>query len=175
MIGGKFLTSAQGVEAAAILFELNTEPKQVMRMLREADLLDACATDASAAPAEDHAQRLCLHWYGFVHAAVVAGLMVHAPNVVTVSYLRSTRYLLKGRSLSDAVCDSFVDTYFTPYMELLVLERLKECPARFFRLTLGLERMEDVPPRAAALVAGAMAMTLGAVFDKLERYDIQAE
>lgn len=171
MSAKKTLSSAEGVEAAAILFELNTDPEQVRRMLEEAGLPTANGKESPAARRE----RCLLHWYGFVHAAVVAGLMVHAPNIVTASYLRSTRYLLKARGQKDTVCDAFVDTYFAPYMELLAREEQKECPALYFRLACGLEDIRAAPPRAAALLAGAMAMTLGAVFDKLEQYDIQAE
>ena len=164
----KQLSSAQGVEAATILFECNTIPTQV----------DALATASGIVPEDADASKLMkfrLQWYGYVHAAVVAGLMVHAPNIVMATYLRSTTYLLKKLNISDTVCATFVDTYFSPYMELLLHERQKECPALFFRRYAGVENLDSAPQHGVAMLAGAMAMTLGAIHDKLDNYDIQPE
>ena len=164
----RILSSAQGVEAAAILFELNTEPAQLERLGTESGLLTTPDTPAQR-------ELFLRQWYGFVHAAVVAGLMVHAPNIVVATYLHSTRYLLKARQQNDDMCETFIDTVFSPYMDLLIRERQQECPALFFRQVCGLERVEDAPPRALAIISAAMAMTLGAIQDKLEHYDIQSE
>lgn len=169
MTDKKIINRTQGVEAAAILFALNTEPDDVLRLAGEADLLHGDAKESLG-------KALCMQWYGFVHAAVVAGLMVYAPNIVVASYLRHTRYLLKGiKGQDDAACDHFIDHIFTPYMELLVSERQKECPALFFRHVCGAQSLEGVPARAAVIISGAMAMTLGTIFDTLEQYEILAE
>lgn len=44
----------------------------------------------------------------------------------------------------------------------------------FFGRLIGRE-LADVPPRAAAVVSGVMAMIFAAVLDKLEQYEFAAE
>lgn len=164
---GKKLSLAQGVEAARILFEINTDPAQVLHLAREAGLPPCADQDAE--------RLLCLQWYGFVHAAVVAALMVHAPSVAVAHYLRGTAAMLAARGLPPESCDNFIDTVFSPYMELLAQEKPGQCPALFFRHVCRTERLEDTPPRTVAMISGAMALVISATNDKLEQYVIGAE
>ena len=163
----KVLSCTRSVEAACILFELNTRPSQILHLAREAGLPHCADTEAE--------RQLCLQWYGFVHAAVVAGLMAHAPNAVVVAYLRGTTGLLAARGLSAEESAAFVDTVFSPYMQLLAEERQRECPALFFQQVCHLPSLDQVPPHTVAMISGAMAMTISAVVDKMERYDMRAE
>ena len=170
--------------AAAILFELNSDPAQVDALGASAGLAPAPpppgtpdSPDAAAAR-----ERFRLEWWGFVHAAVTAGLMQHAPNVVMAEYVRGTRGLLERLGLPADACDSFVDAHYTPYMKLLATERARECPALMLRrLRAGGEVTDGPATRSApgdahalAVMAGAMAMLVAAIHDKLEAYDIQA-
>ena len=86
----KTLHPEQAVQAACFLFELNT---------REGDILEMA--DRAGIPHADAPARKTLtrEWYGFVHAAVVYGLMAQAPNLVMAEYLRSTRALLEHNPL----------------------------------------------------------------------------
>lgn len=167
MSGRKELSLAQGVEAARILFDINTDTTQLLRLAKEAGL-PHCADQAAE-------RVLCLQWYGFVHAAVVAGLMVHAPSIAVAQYLRETTSLLTARGLSPEACDNFIDTVFSPYMELLAQEKPEQCPAVFFRHVCQVERLEDVHARTVAMISATMAMVISAVADKLEHYHILAE
>ncbi len=164
----KKLRKTQAVDAACILFSLNTEPDQVLTMIEQMEKNDF-------APQSIDRQRFCLEWYGFVHASIVAGLMVHAPNSVLVEYLRTTTSLLSTRQISKEDADTFVDIYFAPYMELVGKEEQKACPQHFFAKACGIENLEDVPPRALAFISGTMALVLSAVTDKLENYEILAD
>lgn len=163
----KVLSLAQGVEAGRILFEINTNAAQVLHLAREAGL-PLCAD-------QDAERLLCLQWYGFVHAAVVAALMVHAPSIAVATYLRGTTALLTAHSLPPEACESFIDTVFSPYMEALAQEKPDQCPAIFFRQACHIPQLENAPPRAVAMISGAMALVISAVNDKLEQYEILSD
>ena len=47
---------------------------------------------------DGHAGTLCTEWRAFVHAAVTAALMQHAPVEVVLAYLRQTHQLLQGET-----------------------------------------------------------------------------
>ncbi len=159
------LPRPQAVDAACILFSLNTEPEQLRKMIEQMEKEDF---------AEKSIQRELFYkeWYGFVHAVVVTSLMVHAPNSVLVDYLRQTSSLLKTRNIPKEDAKFFVDTHFAPYMELVGKAEQKECPKLFFKQVCGIDDLEQVPPRALALVSGTMALVMSAVADKLEQYEI---
>ncbi len=162
----KVLSRAQGVEAACILFSLNTDRAQV----------DQLATNINESGLQiSDGELFRKEWYGFVHAAIVAGLMVHAPNSVLVDYLRSTSSLLKEHGIPKNDAKSFVDTHFAPYMEMLGKQEQQSCPEYFFKAVFGIESQLQVPARALALVSATMAMLLSAIADKLEQYQIESD
>ncbi len=162
----KVLSRAQGVEAACILFTLNTERTQVDQL---------AANIAESGLEINDSGFFRREWYGFVHAAVVAGLMVHAPNAVLVDYLRSTSALLKEHGIPKSEAKHFVDTHFSPYMEMLGKGEQQNCPRQFFKALFNIESLEQVPARALALVSATMAMLLSAVTDKFEQYQIESD
>ncbi len=164
----KKLQKNQAVDAGCILFSLNTEPDQVLNMLEHMEKDDFTPKSIDSA-------LFCREWYGFVHAAIVAGLMVHAPNSVLVEYLRNTAALLKTRDIPEEESNTFVDKHFSPYMELVGHSEQKSCPQHFFATVCGIENMENVPPRALAFISSTMALVLSTVTDKLEQYDILAD
>ena len=69
----KQLSAAQGIEAACILFQLNSKTADILRLAENAGLPSAYAHGPEQA-------RLRAEWLAFVHAVVTAGLMQHAPN-----------------------------------------------------------------------------------------------
>ncbi len=159
----KKLSRTQAVDAACILFSLNTEPEQLEKLAKQ---MEQCGLF-------DTKHIFQREWFGFVHAAIVAQLMVHAPNSVLVDYLRHTTALLKNRHIPKEDAKDFVDTHFSHYMEILGKEEQKNCPKFFFQKVYALDELKDVPPKALALISGTMAMLLSSVADKMERYDIQ--
>lgn len=177
----KPLPAARGVEAAHILFTLNTGTEDILRMAQRSGLPEIF-WGGPLAPA------LCGEWRAFVHAAVTAGLMQHAPNSVLTAYLRDTGFLLEqAEGHADAVphttrVEEFVDGPFSAYMELMAQERQKECPLLFFR-RLGISGegeashlMDgDALARAQGRIAAVMAMLISAIQDKLDAYDIAAD
>lgn len=108
----KPLSAAQGLEAAHILFELNTGAEGILRMAQRSGLPEAF-WGGPLAP------QLCEEWRAFVHAVVTAGLMQHAPNTVLAAYLRDTGSLLEqAEGHSDAAplaerLEEFVDGPFS--------------------------------------------------------------
>ena len=157
----KKLTVARAVEAAGILFELNTRESGVMAMAQKAELPCGTAEEKS---------RLMLEWRAYVHAAVLYGLMVQAPNVVVVEYLRVTQDMLRRLGYSPEEAGDFVDGAFRSYVDPMVRTQTQECPAVFFRRLMD-RSVEEVPPATAAMVSAVMAMIMSAVLDKLEQYE----
>ncbi len=155
------LSVMQAVEAAGILFSLNTEREGVLAMAARADL--PCGTDEAV-------HKLLWEWRAFVHAAVLYGLMVQTPNVVVVAYLRTTPEMLASLGYAQEEADAFVDGAFRAYSEPMVRTKTQECPAVFFRRLLGRE-IGEVPAHSVSVVAGVMAMIISAVLDKLEQYE----
>ena len=159
------LTVAEAVKAASILFELNTGESGVLALAGKAGL--PCAT-------EEEKKALMLEWRAFVHAAVLYGLMVQAPNVVVVEYLRVTQPMLGSLGYAPKEAEDFVDGAFRAYVDPLVRTRTQECPSVFFRRLLNKD-VAEVPAAAAATVSGVMAMILSAILDKLEQYEFGTE
>ena len=168
----KQLCAAQGIEAACILFQLNSGQEALLRLAGEAGL-----PVAALSPAEQTA--LHQEWLAFVHAVVTAGLMQHAPNSVLVGYLRETGRLLARANAQSAAAapllqQEFVDGPFAVQMALLGQGRQSESPALFC------QRLQDLPPlreaaqdkRVEARLAALMALVISAIWDKLEGYDI---
>lgn len=159
------LTLAMAVQAAGILFELNTGESGVLAMAQKAGL--PCAT-------EEERKKLLLEWRAYVHASVLYGLMVQAPNVVVVEYLRVTQDMLGRLGYSHEEAEAFVDGAFRSYVDPMVRTRTQECPAVFFRRLLGKE-IAELPAETAAVVSGVMAMVMSAILDKLEQYEFGLE
>lgn len=159
------LTVAEAVKAASILFELNTGESGVLALAGKAGL--PCATD-------EEKKALMLEWRAFVHAAVLYGLMVQAPNVVVVEYLRVTQQMLGSLGYAPKEAEDFVDGAFRAYVDPLVRTRTQECPSVFFLRLLNKD-VAEVPAAAAATVSGVMAMILSAILDKLEQYEFGTE
>ncbi len=159
------LTLAQAVEAAAILFELNTEPRGALAVAEKAGLPVSSAEEQAA---------FLWEWRAYVHAAVLYGLMVQAPNVVVVEYLRVTQAMLRKLGYSAEQATEFVDGAFRAYTDPMVRTKTQECPAVFFRRLLDKD-IADVPAPAAAFLSSVMAMIMSAALDKLEQYEYGLE
>ena len=113
----KQLTVARAVEAAGILFELNSGRQGVLAMAERAELPHA---------SPDEEKKLLREWYAFVHAAVLYGLMVQAPNIVVVEYLRATQDILARLGFTPAEATTFVDDAFRAYVDPLIRTRTEE-------------------------------------------------
>jgi len=177
----KQLTAARGMEAACILFQLNSKTEAILAMARGAQM----PNDYLAGPGAD---MFCAEWRAFVHAVVTAGLMQHAPNVVFMGYLRQTGNLLadagstagKPAEDAEAALTAFVDGPFAQYMPLLAQEQQARCPELFCqRLAVQAAKLrgQATPPddHAKARLAAIMAMVISAVWDKLDQYEFLAE
>ena len=179
MAAKKQLTAAQGMDAACILFELNSKREHI------AEIPEACLTEPGALP------DFCAEWRAFVHATVTAGLMQHAPNTVLVGYLRRTGELLtatakaEGASLhtqavpvTEDSLNAFVDGPFAAYMPLLAQEKQHQCPVLFCR-RLGYDEDSRITPeilkKIQARLAAVMALVITAIWDKLDQYEIAAD
>ncbi|MBQ3060568.1 MAG: serine/threonine protein kinase [Desulfovibrio sp.] len=168
----KRLRAAQGIEAACILFQLNSKEEDILRLATEAGL------PAETLPPADKAM-LCLEWQAFTHAVLTSGLMQYAPNSVLVGYLRETGNLLAQTrtGIPQMAQADFVDGPFAAHMALLGHGRQAECPTLFCR------RLAEIPHMATAAydkhvearLAALMAMVISAVWDKLDQYEILAD
>lgn len=161
----KKLDVATAVQAAGILFELNTGENGVLAMAQKAKL--PCASG-------EEKKKLMLEWRAYVHAAVLYGLMVQAPNVVVVEYLRVTQSMLQKLGYSPKEAEDFVDGAFRAYVDPMVRTKTQECPDVFFRRLLN-RGVSEVPTETAAVVSGVMAMVMSAILDKLEQYEFGIE
>ena len=159
------LTLAQAVEAAGILFELNTEAKGALAIAARADL--PCSF-------EEEQQAFLWEWRAYVHAAVLYGLMVQAPNVVVVEYLRATQDMLRRLGYSAEQATDFVDGAFRAYADPMVRTQTQECPTVFFQRLLN-KPIAEVPSQTVALISAVMAMVMSATLDKLEQYEYGLE
>lgn len=159
------LTLAQAVEAASILFELNTEPKAALTIAARAGL--PCAT-------EEEQKAFLWEWRAYVHASVLYGLMVQAPNVVVVEYLRVTQDMLHRLGYGSEQATDFVDGAFRAYTDPMVRTQTQECPSVFFQRLLN-KPMADVPAQTVAMISAVMAMVMSATLDKLEQYEYGLE
>ena len=155
------LSVAEAVQAASILFELNTGESGVLAMAKKANL--PCAS-------EEEKKKLMLEWRAYAHAAVLYGLMVQAPNVVVVEYLRVTQAMLEKLGYSPKEAEDFVDGAFRAYVDPMVRTRTQECPAVFFRRLMNRD-VSEIPAETAAMVSGVMARVMSASLDKLEQYE----
>lgn len=163
----KTLGPEQAVQAACFLFELNTREQDILEMADRAGIPHGDAPSRKA---------LLREWFGFVHAAVVYGLMAQAPNMVMAEYLRSTRTLLEQTAgYSPEEIESFVDETFSGYIRLMAQNKQKLCPALFYQRLLGTESLESLPAERVAFLSGMMAITMCAVLDKFGQYDFAAE
>lgn len=159
------LTLAQAVEAASILFELNTEPKAALAIAARAGI--PCAT-------EEEQKAFLWEWRAYVHAAVLYGLMVQAPNVVVVEYLRVTQDMLHRLGYGSEQAADFVDGAFRAYTDPMVRTQTQECPSVFFKRLLN-KPMAEVPAQTVAMISAVMAMVMSATLDKLEQYEYGLE
>lgn len=163
----KTLSPEQAVQAACFLFELNTREQDILEMADRAGIPHGDAPSRKA---------LLREWFGFVHAAVVYGLMAQAPNMVMAEYLRSTRSLLgQTAGYSPEEIESFIDETFSGYIRLMAQNKQKLCPALFYQRLLGTESLESLPAERVAFLSGMMAITMCAVLDKFGQYDLAAE
>lgn len=172
----KQISAVQGIEAACILFQLNSKTVDILRLAEHAGMPPRYWSGAEQA-------RLCMEWRAFVHAAVAAGLMQHAPNSVLAGYLKETGSLLRAAAEPgepalcapdcEAVQDAFVDGPFAGYMSLFAQEQQARCPALFSaRLARDSARLDAC---TRARLAAVMALVISAIWDKLEEYEILAD
>ena len=159
------LSLAEAVDAGRFLFEINSAEEGVLALMRQAGL---------ACDAPEERARLLEEWRAYVHASVLAAFMECAPNAVWLEYERATQPMLRRLGYGKEQGEAFVDGPLKAYAELLFSGRAKECPALFFLRAAG-KQMRDMPPRCAAVLAGAMAMLLSALIDRLEQYDYALE
>ena len=194
----KQLSAAQGIEAACILFSINTDAEGMVRLAHSAQLPPVYLEGAGAIC-------FCSEWRAFTHAVVTAGLMQYAPNSVLMGYLRQTGNLLQNAAQAQPTdqakpvnqqpsqasdpasaekpgglpsgLEDFVDGPFAQYMPLLAQSEQSQCPELFCqRLAVETARVRGeaspLDDQSKARLAAVMAMLISAVWDKLEQYDI---
>ncbi len=194
----KQLSAAQGIEAACILFSINTDAEGMVRLAHSAQLPPVYLEGAGAIC-------FCSEWRAFTHAVVTAGLMQYAPNSVLTGYLRQTGNLLQNAAQAQPTdqakpvnqepspasesasaekpgglpsgLEAFVDGPFAQYMPLLAQSEQSQCPDLFCqRLAVETARVRGeaspLDDQSKARLAAVMAMLISAVWDKLEQYDL---
>lgn len=165
MTDKKILSCAQSVEAATLLFEINTKRNEIATMAQHAGLPQDAAT----------AQCTYVEWLAFTHAAIVYSLMHRAPAAVVAAYLRSTTTLLQHHAPAEVPdVQHFVDSIFSPYMECLAQERQKDCPALFMQRVCNMS-IHEAPASMVRVLSGVMAMALCSLLDAISQYDMQVD
>lgn len=164
----KELTFREGLEAACILFALNTEKKGVLHLIINAGFPDTFFSG-------EENIKFTHEWCAFIHAAVATALMQTAPNSILVAYLRQTKNLLQIQcSMDETKSEQFIDGPFAAYMAAMAQEAPKECPTLFFKRLCGKE-LKEMPQKCVQLIAQTMAMAMAEILDRLEHYSIASE
>ena len=181
-MGKKKLNAQQGIEAACILFQLNSRSEAIIDMARGAQMPELFFQG-------DGAKFFCTEWRAFTHAVITTGLMQNAPNSVLMGYLKQTQHLLSAAKTletpdnmyteNEVTLDKFIDGPFSQYMPLLAQERQSQCPEifcqRLAKYVISANGKSKPNERAKARLAAIMALLISAVNDKLEEYEILAD
>ena len=144
-----------------LLFELNSGRQGVLAMR---------SRPGCPAHLPMREKKLLREWYAFVHAAVLYGLMVQAPEYRRGGIPAWHAGHSGGLGFTPDEATTLLWTTPSRLCGPSVRTRTEECPGIFFRRLSGKE-VSEVPPRQVAVISGVMAMILAAVLDKLEQYE----
>jgi len=162
------LSVREAVARAAVIFEINTEREGVLALGASAGLCPQNSDSLILAELTEPKARFLWEWSAFVHAAVLYGLMEHAPAVTVVEYLRGTSELMERNGYDKEQIELFTDTAFKAYSEALINKRPQDCPSIFFKRFSDSD-LKDVDYGSAARISTAMAMMLSASLDTFEK------
>ena len=133
----KILSPEQAVQAACILFELNTREQDLLEMAQRAGV--PCDDEASrrASPRRMVRLRSPLPW--------CTAWMAQALQQVMAEYLRSTRTLLSQMAgYTPEQIESFIDDTFSSYIRLMAQNQQKQCPSLFYQRLVGEGALETL-------------------------------
>ena len=162
----KILSPEQAVQAACILFELNTREQDLLEMAPRAGV--PCGDDASRRPSPAN---------GTLRSRR-RGIRPDGPGLQSVmaEYLRSTRTLLSQMAgYTPEQIESFIDDTFSSYIRLMAQNQQKQCPSLFYQRLVGEGALETLPKERVAFLSGMMAITMCAILDKLGQYEFGVE
>ena len=154
----KTLSLQQALDACFILFEKNCG-REALRRFQQDILLQEI-------PFEDFAKE----WYAFVFAGIYHGFSRYAPAYMVLEYVRCIKYFLQEIGYAEDQVSVFLDMQFQAYIQCIIEERVKDCPALFYRRLLG-KTVQEVNTKSAVILSGAMAMFVANTLDIFEKYD----
>lgn len=165
----KQLSAIQGVEAACILFQLNSKTADILRLAENAGVPPVYRSDAEKG-------RLCAEWRAFVHAVVAARAYAACAQQCAGRLLEGNRRVA-ARGGGARRARPFPQRFpsragrlcgrpFAAHMALFAQEQYAHCPALFCeRLVHGSSPLDA---RTQARLAAVMALVISAIWTNLK-------
>lgn len=154
----KKLDLRQALDVCFIVFEKNCGKDALLRFQK-----DIFMEEVSAEAFSDE-------WYAFVFAGIYYGFSQYAPAYMVLEYVRSIKYFLQETGYGEEKITAFLDTQFQAYIQCIIEERIKDCPALFYQRLLG-KKIQEVNQKSAVILSGAMAMFAANCLDIFEQYE----
>ncbi len=151
------LSVQEAIEVCFIIFEKNCAAGALQAFQKRAFL--------SSVPFAEFAKE----WQAFVFAAVYHGFSQYAPAYMVLEYVRSIKYFLKEYGYDEEETILFLDNQFQAYIQLIIEEKVKDCPKLFYKRLLAKD-LSEIGKRSAVLLSGAMAMLVANCLDIFENY-----
>lgn len=154
----KELSMQNALDVCFIIFEKNCQ-KDALRIFQEKIYL-----------ADIPFEKFAREWYAFVFGAIYHGFSQYAPAFMVLEYVRSIKYFLNEYGYNDAEITEFLDNQFQAYIQLIIEEKVKECPALFYRRLLN-KSVQEADKKSVVPLSGAMAMLVANCLDIFEKYE----
>ena len=154
----KELSVQDALEVCYIIFEKNCQ-KDALKTFQEKIYLSDIPHAAFAK-----------EWYAFVFGAIYHGFSQYAPAFMVLEYVRSIKYFLKEYGYAEGEITAFLDNQFQAYIQLIIEEKVKECPALFYKRLLD-KNLSEADKKSVIPLSGAMAMLVANCLDIFEKYD----
>lgn len=152
------LSTQNALDVCFIIFEKNCK-KDVLKIFQEKVFL-----------ADIPFEKFAREWYAFVFGAIYHGFSQYAPAFMVLEYVRSIKYFLKEYGYADEEITEFLDNQFQAYIQLIIEEKVKECPQLFYKRLLGIT-LQEADKNSVLPLSGAMAMLVANCLDIFEKYD----
>lgn len=153
----KELSTQDALEVCYIIFEKNCQKDALKTFQEKVYLADIAFNDFAK------------EWYAFVFGAIYHGFSQYAPAFMVLEYVRSIKYFLKEYGYAEDEITAFLDNQFQAYIRLIIEEKVKECPALFYKRLLD-KNISEIDKRSVIPLSGAMAMLVANCLDIFEKY-----
>lgn len=186
----KKLSLQEAVHAGHMVYSLNTDKEAVLRLASRFSCLECLPSQKIEIKSptlsflSDLNERFLWEWRAFVHAAIMHGLSKYAPAIVVVEYLRTVQNVLKNQyeNYTEEMGKDFIDEPFNQYIQVVLEEKIQECPTLFFKRLFDIDIKNQENPlknekytNCLAGISSTMAMLFAASEDSFEKFEYALE